>query len=91
MGVLLDLAAPMVWTVPDVLTLDECRVLIARIEALGCTPAPITTGAGFVMRPDIRNNTRVVLVDLAIAAFLFQLVGPEVPPVLPGCYVFSGN
>jgi predicted 2-oxoglutarate/Fe(II)-dependent dioxygenase YbiX len=91
MGVLLDLAAPMVWTVPDVLTLDECRVLIARIEALGCTPAPITTGAGFVMRPDIRNNTRVVIDDQALAAELFQRVAPDVPSVLAGCDVVSAN
>ena len=42
------------------LTRDECAALVARIEAAGCAPAPITTGAGFVMRSDIRNNPKIV-------------------------------
>lgn len=90
-ALLLDLAAPMIWTVPDVLDRSECRVLIARIEAAGCAPAPITTGAGFVMRPDIRNNERVVIDDRALAADLFERVVREVPGVMAGCDVVSAN
>lgn len=91
MGVLLDFSAPMAWTVPDVLGRDECRALIARIEGLGCVPAPITTGAGFVMRPDIRNNTRVVIDDAALAGDLFRRIAAQVPAVLAGCDVVSAN
>lgn len=91
MGVLLDLAAPMVWTVPEVMSREECRALIARIESAGCVPAPITTGAGFVMRPDIRNNTRVVIDDEALATDLFRRVSAHVPAVLAGCDVVSAN
>lgn len=88
---LLDLAAPMVWTVPDVLAPEECRALIERIEQAGCVPAPITTGAGFVMRPDIRNNTRVVIDDVALAAELFRRVAEHVPRVVSGCSLVGAN
>ena len=91
MGPLLDPSAPMAWTVPDVLSGPECRALIARIEELGCVPAPVTTNRGFVMRPDIRNNTRVVIDDEALAAALFERVASHVPPVLAGADVISAN
>jgi prolyl 4-hydroxylase len=91
MAVLIDLSAPMVWTVDDVLTRDECAALVARIEAVGCVPAPITTGAGFVMRPDIRNNTRVILDDLELAADLFRRVAAHVPKVVAGWNVVGAN
>lgn len=87
----LDHAAPMVWTLPGVLTPHECRDLVARIEAAGCVPAPITTRAGFVMRPDIRNNTRVVIDDQALADDLFARIAAEVPPVISGCEATCAN
>ncbi len=81
----------MVWTVRDVLSRDECSALVARIEATGCVPAPITTGGGFVMRPDIRNNTRVILDDVALAADLFRRVYEHVPKVVAGWNVVGAN
>lgn len=77
---LLDLTQPLLWTVPDVLSPEECAALIARIEAAGPAAAPITTSAGFVMRPDIRNNSRAVIDDEALAAELFRRVRPRLPP-----------
>ena len=74
MRVFLDLAGPFIWTADDVLSPSECRSLVARIEAEGPAPAPITTGKGFVMRPDIRNNTRVILDDAPLAAALYERV-----------------
>jgi prolyl 4-hydroxylase len=78
----LDFEQPLAWTVPDLLAPDECSSLIARIEGVGCTPAPITTARGFVMRPDIRNNTRATFDDHALAAMLFARVRPHVPEVM---------
>jgi prolyl 4-hydroxylase len=80
----LDLEQPLAWTVPDLLTPDECSSLIVRIEAVGCVPAPITTATGFVMRPDIRNNTRATIDDNDLAATLFARVRPHVPEVMFG-------
>jgi prolyl 4-hydroxylase len=70
---------PLILTVDNLLSGEECRELIARIEAEGPTAAPITTAAGFVMRPDIRNNTRVMFDDLTMAATLLQRIRPHVP------------
>lgn len=75
----LDLTQPLLWTVPTLLTADECQQFIARIEAGRPTAAPITTSAGFVMRPDIRNNSRVILDDRRLAAALFERLAAHVP------------
>lgn len=87
----LDHAKPLVWTVDGVLSADECVAMIARIDTTGCVPAPITTGAGFVMRPDIRNNTRAQIHDEALAAMLFSRVRASVPEELGGCRAIGAN
>jgi prolyl 4-hydroxylase len=53
----------LIFLVHEVLTPDECRELIRSGEAAGFSDAPITTSRGFVMRKDIRNNTRVIRDD----------------------------
>ncbi len=86
----LDTRNPLVITVDDVLTTAECTALIARIEAAGPTVAPITTATGFVQRPDIRNNTRVIFDDPALAATLFERVRAHVPERLEGAWRLCG-
>ena len=81
-GDTLDQDAPLVFTVDDILSKDECAGLIDRIETLKPTVAPITTSRGPVMRTDIRNNTRVMFDDPAFAQTLFERVRPHVPDVL---------
>lgn len=71
------------FTVDGILSPDRCRALIERGEAIGFADAPITTGSGFVMRPDIRNNTRVMFDDQALADELLELARPHVPPSFP--------
>lgn len=80
----LDFSAPLVFTVDSVLDASECAELIERIERLGPEAAPISTPAGFVMRPDIRNNTRVMFDDVALAATLHQRIASAVPARLFG-------
>ncbi len=72
--------APFTLLVDDVLAPAECDALVQRIDALSPAAAPITTARGFVMRPDIRNNERVMFDDVAMAARLFE----RLAPVLPG-------
>ncbi len=67
------------WEVPDVLSAAECSELMARIDAGGPTAAPVTTSKGMVMRPDIRNNERVMFDDAALATSLFLRVKSTVP------------
>src|SRR5207249_1948500 len=67
----LDHSAPLVFTIANVFAASECADAIGKIEQLGFEAAPITTPRGFVMRPDIRNNTRVMFDDTDLAAQLF--------------------
>lgn len=81
-GESLDHSKPLAFTLDSVLTPAECASLVDRIETLGPTAAPITTSRGFVMRPDIRNNERVMFDDFALAKDLFDRIVPHVPAPL---------
>ena len=87
----LDLSTPLVFTVRDVLSAGECGTLVERIEALGPSAAPITTSRGFVMRPDIRNNERVIFDDLELARTLFTRVAPAIPTQMCGMRAVGAN
>lgn len=70
---------PFMALVDDALDGGECEALIARIESLSPTFAPVTTHRGFVNRPDIRNNDRVMFEDPDLAAMLFERIRDFVP------------
>jgi predicted 2-oxoglutarate/Fe(II)-dependent dioxygenase YbiX len=80
----LDQTAPLVFTIDDVFGATKCTDTIARIEQLGPEAAPITTPHGFVMRPDIRNNTRVMFDDPGLAAELFARISGAIPAQVRG-------
>ncbi|SIO64991.1 Predicted 2-oxoglutarate-and Fe(II)-dependent dioxygenase YbiX [Singulisphaera sp. GP187] len=73
-----------IFTVPDLLTLQECQAYIALTEREGYQAAPITTASGFAMRPDIRNNTRVIVDDAARADDLWRRVRDRIPRFFQG-------
>jgi prolyl 4-hydroxylase len=83
-GDMLDLTAPLVFTVDRVLDAAACAGVIARIDTAGPTAAPITTPRGFEMRPDIRNNTRVMFDDADFARHLYERVRAVLPAQLCG-------
>jgi prolyl 4-hydroxylase len=83
-GDMLDFSAPLVFTIAELCTPAECAALIARIEWIGPEAAPITTSRGFVMRPDIRNNTRVMFDDVELAAKLHARITGAAPAALCG-------
>lgn len=87
----LDHTAPLVWTIPDVLDAGECAAAVARIEALGPAEAPVSTARGFEMRPDVRNNQRVMFDDAPLAQRLFSRVQAALPPVLCGMRAVGAN
>lgn len=84
-------AADDIFTVGDVLTAQECADLIALSERIGFADAPITTYGGFVMRPDMRNNTRVMVDDLNLASALWRKVEQFIEPEFKGKKVLGLN
>lgn len=62
------LDGPKLFVIREFSSPQECDELIERSERLGYSDAPITTSVGFVMRKDIRDNTRVIVDNLGLAA-----------------------
>lgn len=87
----LDHTASLVFVVPDVLDADACAQLITRIDELGPREAPVSTANGFELRPDVRNNKRVMFGDHALADELFARVLPALPPRLCGFVPHAAN
>lgn len=81
----------------DVLTLDgvlseqECAALVAEAEATGFDDAPITTLMGFLMVPEVRNNTRVMVDDEARAQWLWGRMRSWIPAEHRGARVVGLN
>ena len=50
-----------IFTVTDFFSSEECDAYIELTEKAGYRDAPITTSRGPQMRPEIRNNTRVMI------------------------------
>jgi hypothetical protein len=83
--------ADTIYTVSDLLSPERCDELIALSEDMGYTDAPITTMAGPVMRPDIRNNRRVILDDYDLADDIWELVRPYSCESFGGCDAVGVN
>jgi hypothetical protein len=75
---------PFVRVVHGFLDVDACAVLKAHIAVLGPQAAPVSMVEGAVMRPDIRNNDRVIFDDDALAAALFSRASAFLPATLHG-------
>lgn len=78
----IDKATALVWTVEDFLPADRCAELIRHAEEVGFAAATINSAGGTEMRPDLRNNTRVIEDDVALAASLFERIRPHVPATM---------
>jgi hypothetical protein len=80
-----------IYTIPSLLTPEECQDYIDLTEGIGYENAPISAGRAFVMRPDIRNNGRVMFDDVARAESLWQRLRPRVPEILQDRQVVGLN
>lgn len=67
------------FVVPDVLTPEECASYIALSDKIGYEPATITTAQGAELRPDVRNNDRVIYDDEDLAETLWKVVKDYFP------------
>jgi prolyl 4-hydroxylase len=80
-----------VLTRDDVLSEPECAALVAETEAKGFDDAPITTPMGFLMVPEVRNNTRVMEDDEVRARWLWGRMRSCIPAEYRGARVVGLN
>jgi len=71
-------------TVANVLTAGECQEYIDWSEGQGYETAPVSLPEGAVLRPDIRNNARVMVDTPDRAQQLWARISAHVPRVLDG-------
>lgn len=76
--------APGIFTIAGVLTPEECADTIRWTEGLGYETAPVSLLGGPVVRPDIRNNARVMVDDALRAGEIWSRIAESVPARLEG-------
>lgn len=72
-------------------TSDECERAIARSESAGFDDATINTLRGVVLNKAIRDNARLIVEDVGLAASLWDRLNPFVPAVLDPWVVVGLN
>lgn len=87
----LDHEKPYIITVPNVLTPEECRRLIDRIDAQGPTIATINTRRGVRVKPSVRNNERVIFDDPVLANLLLDRAQSYIPDEIHGMNLCGAN
>jgi predicted 2-oxoglutarate/Fe(II)-dependent dioxygenase YbiX len=80
-----------VFVVHDFLTAEECAAYIAASEQQGYEDAPITMGDSAIVIKDYRDNLRVMVDDVALAADLFVRARPFLPALLQGRHIVGLN
>ena len=67
-----------IYTVSNLLSKTRCEELIELSEKIGYEVAPMTTQRGFEMKPEVRNNSRVIYDSFDLAEEFWSLVEPWV-------------
>lgn len=80
-----------IFTVSSVFDHAECSDWIALAEKIGFAAAPISTGVGFLMAPEVRNNTRVMFDDRRRASALWERLAPFLPATRDQCSAVGLN
>ena len=91
MSHLIDLKVPLFFTIDDVMTGEECDEMIAIIERLGPEIASVSLAGGPAVRPEIRNNTRVIFDNQGFAETLFERVRARLPAKVSGMRAVGAN
>src|SRR5262245_2074182 len=74
-----DVQGGLIFLIHDFFGREECERAIWVSEGLGYVDAPLTTPLGFVMNKNVRNNTRVMVNDPALAVSVFERARPFLP------------
>jgi len=87
----LDLTQPLMWTVPDALSADQCAHYIARFHAATPEQAPVITKNGVEVDLAVRNNARVMWDDADEANRLAERVRSTISPTWNDEAFVGGN
>jgi len=79
------------FVIRDFLGADECAAFVKRSEDAGYDEATITTGEGFVLNKDVRDNARLIVDDASLAARLWERARPHLPPTIADWSALSLN
>lgn len=74
-----DFAHPLVWTVDDLFSADECRARLGALASAEWLPATVNSATGRMVKANVRNNMVAVLRDAEDAARLFGRIAPHAP------------
>ena len=74
-----DFAHPLLWTVPDLYTPEECASMLAAVAGHEWLAATVNSAEGRVVETKIRDNTLAVLRDPTISEELYRRILPHVP------------
>ena len=67
-----------VFTINNFFSEEQCKALITRSEQIGYNEATIVTDAGPRLVKTVRNNSRIIFIDEALAASLWPMVQPYI-------------
>jgi hypothetical protein len=73
-----------IYVAKDLYSPEECQEFITLSESIGYEAAPINVFGGAVMRPDVRNNARVILDDELLAEDIWSRVKQHLPKLING-------
>ena len=73
-----------IFTIAGVLSAKECAEYIDWSESLRYEDAPVSLAVGQVLRPDIRNNARVMIDSADRANEIWSRISADVPSVVEG-------
>lgn len=77
-----DLFRNQIFTIENFLSPVECAEYISLTESIGFADATITTSKGFELRPEVRNNQRIILDDKERAIHLWQRISNYIPKTI---------
>ena len=86
-----SLSGDSIFVIRNFLTLQECQTFVARSEDAGYEEATINTSAGPTMNKAVRDNSRLIQDDPALAALLWERFAPFLPTHLGDWRVIGLN
>jgi prolyl 4-hydroxylase len=81
-----------IYTIDNVLSATECLQYIRLTEGTGYEAATITSyGGQATLQPEVRNNDRVMLDDVSLAAEIWSRIVDVAPRMWRGCQTIGLN